>query len=51
MLTLRDKDGRTALDIAEENQVVDIKNILLNVMKKDTNAHDAYTTCKKAKYF
>jgi hypothetical protein len=32
--------GRTALDIAEENQVVDIKNILLNVMKKDTYAHD-----------
>ena len=46
-----DKDGRTALDIAEENRVVDIKNILLNVMKKDTNAHDACTTCKEAKYF
>jgi ankyrin repeat protein len=48
-IDIRDKDGRTALDIAEENQVVDIKNILLNVMKKDTNAHDACTTCKKAK--
>ena len=31
------------LDIAVENQVVDIKNILLNVMKKDTNAHDSCT--------
>ena len=50
-IDISDKDGRTALDIAEENRVVDIKNILLNVMKKDTNAHDACTTCKKAKYF
>jgi ankyrin repeat protein len=50
-IAISDKDGHTALDIAEENQVVDIKNILLNVMKKDTNAHDACTTCKKAKYF
>ena len=40
-IDISDKDGRTALDIAEENRVVDIKNILLNVMKKDTNAHDA----------
>ena len=50
-IDISDKDGRTALDIAKENQVVDIKDILLNVMKKDTNAHDACTTCKKAKYF
>jgi hypothetical protein len=32
-----------ALDIAVENQVVDIKNILLNAMKKYTNAHAACT--------
>jgi ankyrin repeat protein len=50
-IDISDKDGRTALDIAEENQVVDIKNILLNVMKKDTNAHDGCTSAKKAKYF
>ena len=42
-IDISDKDGRTALDIAEENRVVDIKNILLNVMKKDTNAHDSCT--------
>jgi ankyrin repeat protein len=48
-IDISDKDGHTALDIAKENRVVDIKNILLNVMKKDTNAHDACT--KKAKYF
>ena len=50
-IDISDKDDRTALDIAEENRVVDIKNILLNVMRKDTNAYDACTTSKKAKYF
>jgi ankyrin repeat protein len=39
-IDISDRDGRTALDIAEENQVVDIKNILSNAMKKDTNTHD-----------
>jgi ankyrin repeat protein len=42
-IDISDKDGRTALEIAVENWHVDIKNILLSAMKKDTNAHDACT--------
>jgi ankyrin repeat protein len=41
-INICDKDGRTARDIAVENQFVEIENILLNAIE-NTNAHDACT--------
>ena len=38
---ISDKDRLIALDIGVKKRIVDIKNF--NVMKKNTNAHDACT--------